>query len=107
MSASGYIVFAGRLRRKASPVVHGSSLAELREQLRDFVVSVQRESIIVGATPVNPHCFRTDLLPDWQLLPPGWSLDYTNQGFKFYLDHNSKTTQWTHPNERAHLPTGN
>lgn len=33
-------------------------------------------------------------------LPPGWSVDYTLRGRKYYIDHNAKTTHWSHPLER-------
>lgn len=39
-------------------------------------------------------------------LPPGWSVDYTLRGRKYYMDHNTKTTHWSHPLERECLPTG-
>ncbi|KAL3287124.1 hypothetical protein HHI36_001605 [Cryptolaemus montrouzieri] len=39
-------------------------------------------------------------------LPPGWSIDYTLRGRKYYIDHNTKTTHWSHPLEREGLPTG-
>ncbi|XP_065168737.1 protein salvador homolog 1 [Atheta coriaria] len=39
-------------------------------------------------------------------LPPGWSVDYTLKGRKYYVDHNTKTTHWSHPLEREGLPTG-
>lgn len=63
-------------------------------------------------------------------LPPGWSigeefiklstiffysrnflfltthLDYTMRGRKYYIDHNAKTTHWSHPLEREGLPIG-
>nr|CAG6407543.1 Salvador [Euborellia annulipes]CAG6407547.1 Salvador [Euborellia annulipes] len=39
-------------------------------------------------------------------LPPGWSIDYTMRGRKYYIDHNTKTTHWSHPLEKEGLPTG-
>lgn len=39
-------------------------------------------------------------------LPPGWTVDYTLRGRKYYIDHNTKTTHWSHPLEREGLPTG-
>lgn len=39
-------------------------------------------------------------------LPPGWSVDYTMRGRKYYIDHNTKTTHWSHPFEKEGLPTG-
>ncbi|RWS23578.1 protein salvador 1-like protein [Leptotrombidium deliense] len=39
-------------------------------------------------------------------LPPGWSIDYTMRGKKYFIDHNTKTTHWSHPLEKEGLPTG-
>ena len=32
-------------------------------------------------------------------LPPGWSVGWTRLGRKYYIDHNTKTTHWSHPLE--------
>lgn len=46
-------------------------------------------------------------IPDEELpLPPGWTVDYTLRGRKYYIDHNAKTTHWSHPLEREGLPVG-
>ncbi|XP_028409884.1 uncharacterized protein LOC114532550 [Dendronephthya gigantea] len=37
-------------------------------------------------------------------LPPGWTVDWTRDGEKFYVDHNNQTTTWCHPFEKAGLP---
>ena len=39
-------------------------------------------------------------------LPPGWSVDYTMRGRRYYMDHNTKTTHWSHPLDGEGLPTG-
>lgn len=39
-------------------------------------------------------------------LPPGWSIDWTLRGRKYYIDHNTQTTHWNHPLEKESLPTG-
>ena len=39
-------------------------------------------------------------------LPPGWSIDWTLRGRKYYIDHNTQTTHWSHPLEKESLPTG-
>ena len=44
----------------------------------------------------------TERLP----LPPGWSVDFTLNGRKYFIDHNTKTTHWCHPFEKEGLPTG-
>jgi len=39
-------------------------------------------------------------------LPPGWSVGWTQRGRKYYIDHNTKTTHWSHPLETEGLPAG-
>ncbi|XP_053374530.1 bromodomain-containing protein DDB_G0280777-like [Mercenaria mercenaria] len=39
-------------------------------------------------------------------LPTGWSVDWTFRGRKYYIDHNTQTTHWSHPLEKESLPTG-
>ncbi|ELU04529.1 hypothetical protein CAPTEDRAFT_44436, partial [Capitella teleta] len=39
-------------------------------------------------------------------LPFGWSVDWTERGRKYYVDHNTQTTHWNHPLEQESLPTG-
>ncbi len=39
-------------------------------------------------------------------LPPGWSVGLTLRGRRYYIDHNTKTTHWSHPLESEGLPTG-
>lgn len=39
-------------------------------------------------------------------LPPGWSVDWTSKGRKYYIDHNTQTTHWSHPLEMESLPLG-
>ncbi|KAK1158769.1 hypothetical protein AOXY_G22511 [Acipenser oxyrinchus oxyrinchus] len=39
-------------------------------------------------------------------LPPGWTMDWTIRGRKYYIDHNTNTTHWSHPLEREGLPPG-
>lgn len=39
-------------------------------------------------------------------LPTGWSVSFTLQGRRYYIDHNTKTTHWSHPLESEGLPTG-
>lgn len=39
-------------------------------------------------------------------LPPGWTVDYTMRGRRYFIDHNTKTTHWSHPYEKEGLPTG-
>ena len=33
-------------------------------------------------------------------------MDWTVRGRKYYIDHNTQTTHWSHPFEKESLPTG-
>jgi len=45
--------------------------------------------------------------PDTELpLPAGWSVGWTMRGRKYFIDHNTKTTHWSHPLETEGLPAG-
>ncbi|XP_027030745.1 protein salvador homolog 1 [Tachysurus fulvidraco] len=46
------------------------------------------------------------LSPEETALPPGWTVDWTIRGRKYYIDHNTNTTHWSHPLEREGLPPG-
>jgi len=39
-------------------------------------------------------------------LPAGWSVDETVRGRRYYIDHNTQTTHWSHPLAKEGLPTG-
>ena len=39
-------------------------------------------------------------------LPAGWTVGYTMRGRKYFIDHNTKTTHWSHPLEKEGLPAG-
>ena len=39
-------------------------------------------------------------------LPLGWSVGFTSRGRRYFIDHNTKTTHWSHPLEKEGLPTG-
>ena len=39
-------------------------------------------------------------------LPAGWTVGYTARGRKYFIDHNTKTTHWSHPLEKEGLPAG-
>ncbi|KAG9275481.1 hypothetical protein AMEX_G10002 [Astyanax mexicanus] len=48
----------------------------------------------------------TSLSAEETALPPGWTVDWTIRGRKYYIDHNTNTTHWSHPLEREGLPPG-
>ncbi|XP_044013568.1 scaffold protein salvador-like isoform X3 [Aphidius gifuensis] len=71
--------------------------AVLRQQTADYSKSNSGRSSSQCELPSAPP-----ELP----LPPGWSIDFTLRGRKYYIDHNTKTTHWSHPLEKEGLPTG-
>ena len=53
------------------------------------------------------HSSTNNLEMDQELpLPPGWTVGFTLLGRKYFIDHNTKTTHWSHPLESEGLPTG-
>lgn len=54
------------------------------------------------STPPRPPPGEEPGLP----LPPGWSVGWTMRGRKYFIDHNTKTTHWSHPLETEGLPAG-
>lgn len=39
-------------------------------------------------------------------LPIGWTVGHTMRGRRYFIDHNTQTTHWSHPLEKEGLPTG-
>lgn len=67
----------------------------------------QQQSSPGSSQPQQSQPQAQSQLQDEELpLPPGWSVDYTLRGRKYYIDHNAKTTHWSHPLEREGLPVG-
>ena len=58
-------------------------------------------SAVTGYHHHQPHHHHQQLPPPDQEtpLPPGWSVGWTQRGRKYYIDHNTKTTHWSHPLE--------
>lgn len=84
------------LQSSVSSNIAGSHLQEL-----------YLDSINKRVSPTSPS--RSNSLPNIEELPLplGWSVDYTLRGHrKYYIDHNTKTTHWSHPLESEALPTG-
>lgn len=89
----------------ALPPVPSSSALENHQQLIPINSSVTPSTsvaIIPSVVASTVHFPSADELP----LPPGWSVDFTMRGRKYYVDHNTKTTHWSHPLEKEGLPTG-
>lgn len=72
-----------------------------QQQSQQQVALPQTALFTVSATAGAPSGSQEELP-----LPPGWSVDYTLRGRKYYVDHNTKTTHWSHPLEKEGLPTG-
>lgn len=53
--------------------------------------------LLPSTTTLSPTC--SD-----DLLPPGWAVGWTSYGRKYYIDHITQTTHWTHPLDS--LPAG-
>ena len=54
---------------------------------------------------VNEHIVKQQVLNEEQL-PNGWSIAFTSNGRKYFIDHNTQTTHWSHPLEKKNLPVG-
>ena len=46
----------------------------------------------------------TDSAPQEEPLPPGWEERVDSQGRTFYVNHNTRTTQWERPSLRFFFP---
>lgn len=89
----------------ALPSVPSPSPMENHQQLIPVVSAVTPTTsvaVIPSSVGTTVHFPSADELP----LPPGWSVDFTMRGRKYYVDHNTKTTHWSHPLEKEGLPTG-
>lgn len=70
------------------------------------ITSQQLPSMQIKSQPKSLQMLQQQTSEDELPLPPGWSVDYTLRGRKYYIDHNAKTTHWSHPLEREGLPVG-
>ncbi|BES88372.1 unnamed protein product [Nesidiocoris tenuis] len=68
---------------------------------------VYRDHLVEWLPPTTHSQPNVTQAPEMDLiLPTGWSVDFTLRGRKYYIDHNTKTTHWSHPLEKEGLPTG-
>ncbi|KAL0103696.1 hypothetical protein PUN28_017748 [Cardiocondyla obscurior] len=72
----------------------------------DYNHSVYRHNAGYSRCYSERSSSRNEQQQDELPLPPGWSVDFTLRGRKYYIDHNTKTTHWSHPLEKEGLPTG-
>jgi len=59
-----------------------------------------QQNVCVGGRPTKhpfqpPEFSSLESLP----LPPGWEMGVSPDGEVYYIDHNTKSTSWTHPGE--------
>lgn len=92
-----------------------STMATSSTDVNTNGVSISHQSTSATGEPTSNHqqastpsSATTALSEGIELpLPPGWSIDYTlRSNRKYYIDHNTKTTHWSHPLESEALPTG-
>ena len=92
-------------------VAHVAATAAFQQQPQILASTASNPSSVVNAVQAENQAMSvatasvaSDIneLP----LPPGWSADYTMRGRRYYMDHNTKTTHWSHPLESEGLPTG-
>jgi scaffold protein salvador len=96
----------------SSPLEHTSSLAPVRGQFIHTEQSLNYTS--TTAVPVHNQITtyrqmqeqHNDIQDNDYPLPPGWSVGFTTRGRKYFIDHNTKTTHWSHPLEKEGLPAG-
>jgi scaffold protein salvador len=88
------LVFLGFLINK----VYMNSKPFLNNAFYNFVISY---SHTISERPSSRN-EQSEELP----LPLGWSVYFTLRGRKYYVDHNTRTTHWSHPLEKEGLPTG-
>ena len=74
------------------------------EILQKMTKAPPRSQLWAGPGPVSAvpgyHHHHQLPPPDQETpLPPGWSVGWTQRGRKYYIDHNTKTTHWSHPLE--------
>ncbi|XP_052058330.1 uncharacterized protein LOC127698730 isoform X1 [Mytilus californianus] len=67
---------------------------------QNLYTSAQRDNPITVTSASGGFCGQD------MLLPHGWTIDWTVRGRKYYIDHNTHTTHWSHPLEKESLPTG-
>lgn len=89
------------------PLNNGMSYGEqfIHNKRHNFLDATAQLSV-PPVTENSGHVSTTSIEDNELPLPPGWSVDYTLRGRKYYIDHNAKTTHWSHPLEREGLPIG-
>ena len=95
------------------PEVSGSQLLKIHKGIQDG--SILHELLTSDPNlmqKVTEHIEKQQLqrqqtvLLNEEQLPNGWSVDWTLNGRKYFIDHNTQTTHWSHPLEKESLPLG-
>lgn len=87
---------------------HSASQQSIHQlEMTSSSTSINNNSSTSQSTVSSQTATATSDCGDNLPLPPGWSVDFTLRGNrKYYIDHNTKTTHWSHPLESEALPTG-
>ncbi|KAJ9585740.1 hypothetical protein L9F63_002530, partial [Diploptera punctata] len=107
---SGYISVQGAEEQLHElPVHHEINYNEVPSyhgHMDEYRLSPYQQDAVFMTGHTESRSFRNEDQTEELPLPPGWSVDYTMRGRKYYIDHNTKTTHWSHPLEKEGLPTG-
>ena len=93
--------------KKREKLVEGTEMPKKKKSGSDAPKrSSQTPSHSPSHSPLNSHAASPSpqpttsapaMAPATAPLPPGWEMSSTPEGKIFYIDHNTKTTTWTHP----------
>jgi WW domain len=79
------------------PTVNPSSLGVPQNVMQQNVNVAGRPNNVL---PPNPYQQQQEFSsPDLLPLPAGWDRATSPEGEVYYIDHNTKTTSWTHPGD--------
>lgn len=84
----------GNLLGKGMFGVVASDLSDLK------TTSINSSGSSVNSSGFGSYLSEEESLP----LPSGWSVDWTVRGRKYYIDHNTQATHWSHPLKKESLP---
>lgn len=76
--------------------VNASPMGVPQNMMQQNVNVVGRPNNVISANPYQQPDFSS---PDMLPLPPGWERGISQDGEVYYIDHNTKSTSWTHPGD--------
>jgi len=104
-SLGGPAAAAAAARLQLRP--HIVSPPDLSPVRPNFIQAEQSLQYTIPAAAVQQYTYRQNEVVEGEYpLPIGWSVGYTTRGRKYFIDHNTKTTHWSHPLEKEGLPAG-